>query len=138
MSARLHERRRRNLLLAVGPAFIFLFVHWSCIFALSLIPGSRDSELFSVVKFLNPIAMEVFVASDGHGSHLVPFLGVLGSCQWAVLGAVCGAILWAMFRKPPHHREQCRSCGYDLRGTRSAACPECGKPVPPRQRLSDE
>lgn len=124
-------RRRRNILLAAGPALALLAGHWACIFALSLVPGYRNSKFFLVVEFLNPIAMEAFIALDARGSLLlVHFLGLVGSCQWTVLGAVCGAILWMMFRRRPSPRKLCGSCGYDLRGVRSAACPECGRPVP--------
>jgi hypothetical protein len=48
---------------------------------------------------------------------------------WAAAMAACGWGAWrkgrAAFARPPAWR--CAGCGYDLRGLRVAACPECGR-----------
>src|SRR4051794_3402626 len=43
---------------------------------------------------------------------------------WTVLFACSGAVLWTLGRgRAAGH---CAACGYDLRGLRPGACPECG------------
>lgn len=45
----------------------------------------------------------------------IPLVGV---------GVPCGWLWWRHLRRPEH---ECEACGYDLRGTRGATCPECGR-----------
>lgn len=42
------------------------------------------------------------------------------------------AVLWYRDRRPP--KGHCQSCGYDLAGNVSGACPECGVSVRTRER----
>lgn len=59
---------------------------------------------------------------------------------WAVsMVSTSGAVLtWALLRQSNACRILCPLCGYNLRGSIAACCPECGTAVPPeiRERLA--
>lgn len=55
-----------------------------------------------------------------------------------IVAPLVGAILlWSMWRRQPFPTGHCAFCGYDLRGTTSGRCPECGVSVgsSPGQRV---
>ena len=119
--------RRRNLILALGPITFLLLTHWSSIAALQCLPGSMTGTLRSAIERMNPLAVMLFVAGDGHGSHFAMFVGLVGSVQWFLIGAATGGALFVCFRKPPIRGAICARCGYDLQGRAGKArCPECG------------
>lgn len=72
---------------------------------------------------------------DAQPPRLLPGCGQLRGGWFVVIplwipamiaGAVGGLLLWLTYRR---RHGVCDGCGYDLRGTVSAVCPECGRRI---------
>jgi hypothetical protein len=71
------------------------------------------------------------IASKEPDQGVVPFFPIYSGL--AINTAFYASFWWLLFLAPGtlrrhlrRRRAQCLRCGYDLRGTRSNACPECG------------
>lgn len=54
---------------------------------------------------------------------------------WIVIAGLAAASVGAWYwARPKWPAGQCSGCGYDLRGNTLGRCPECGRPVPVRDR----
>ena len=51
---------------------------------------------------------------------------------WTLFCAACVARM-AVRRRRPRSSFECKACTYDLLGSLSGICPECGTPIPPEQ-----
>ena len=66
-----------------------------------------------------------YIATDETQMARIPV-----SVEFLVFGIVL-KILAAYWKSPPPRFPRCQSCDYDLRGSTSPACPECGEPRTP-------
>jgi hypothetical protein len=55
---------------------------------------------------------------------------------WALFIIGLVPTLWLMWRDLPYPPGHCQACRYDLRGSRTHRCPECGTPVPERPQAN--
>lgn len=115
---------------AVGVGFIALvlaniaslhFRSGGLLVGLGLQPGFHDSVRAWGFPF------EVWHRGGFQYSEGYSVLGVLGNVLvW--LGVIWG--LAHLARQPFQHRQlRCPQCGYDLKGSTSDRCPECGQPA---------
>lgn len=95
-----------------------------------------------------------FIAEAVIGALILAWTGLIvfafiirpswNALPWLVLFCVPGVLVTSRLfevmrrRKAERMRGKCPRCGYDLRGSVSPGCPECGTPVTERPELNDE
>jgi hypothetical protein len=102
----------------------------------------RAQSSFDVLSFTPTAAVWQSGYVIRQGSAVIPFtatvlpLGfiwpgtVVDTLLFAAGWFLVGAGVFVLRSRIRHARGQCGSCGYDLRGSASGQCPECGAPTP--------